>query len=111
MRTFNTFFNFEFKRFFGRRNAIIILLLLFFSLIYIQNGIDSYASLLDHKDKFQEFERTKTTQYINYSVYGAYGIRMMFLPAPISIFFLNCPCIAAADSIPDFGKPSDLTAV
>lgn len=104
MRTFNTFFNFEFKRFIGRRNAVIILLLLFFSLIYIQNGIDSYTSLLDHKEKFQEFERTKTTQYINYSVYGAYGIRMMFLPAPISIFFLNSAIIPDMTAYVDSGE-------
>lgn len=104
MYTFNTFFNFEFKRFFGRRNSIIILLLLLFSMVFIQNAMDSYKTLLSHKDKFQEFERTKTTQYINYSQYGAYGIRMLFVPAPISIFFINSAVIPDMTAYVDCGE-------
>jgi ABC-type transport system involved in cytochrome c biogenesis ATPase subunit len=104
MRTFKTFFIFEFKRFFGRRNIIISLLLLFFSMVFIQNGINNYKSLLDHKDKFQEFERTKTTQYINYSQYGAYGIRMLFVPAPISVFFINSSVIPDMTAYVDSGE-------
>lgn len=104
MRTFKTFFIFEFKRFFGRRNIIISVLLLFFSLVFIQNGINDYKSLLDHRDKFQEFERTKTTQYINYSQYGAYGIRMLFAPAPISVFFINSSVIPDMTAYVDSGE-------
>jgi hypothetical protein len=88
----------------GRRNAIIILLLLFFSLVFIQTGIDNYKSLLDYKYKFQEFERTKITQYINYSQYGAYGIRMLFVPAPISILFLNSAVIPDMNAYVDSGE-------
>ncbi|MDQ1349942.1 MAG: transporter permease subunit [Acidobacteriota bacterium] len=104
MRTFKTFFIFEFKRFFGRRNVIIIVLLLLFSLVFIQNGINDYKNLLDHKDKFQEFERTKTTQYINYVQYGIYGIRMLFVPAPISIFFINSSVIPDMTAYVDSGE-------
>ncbi len=89
MSTFKTFFVFEFKRFFGVRNLITILLLLFFSLVFIQTGINEYEGMLGRKDKFQEFERTKVRQIINYSQYGAYGIRMLFVPAPISVLFFN----------------------
>ena len=87
MHTFKAFFILEFKRFFGKRNGVIILLLLLLSLLFIQNGINEYKNILSHKEKFQETEETKVSSYISYRVYGAYGFRMLFVPAPITIFF------------------------
>lgn len=104
MSTFKTFFVFEFKRFFGTRNLIVILLLLFFSLVFIQNGINEYEHMLDRKDKFQESERTKVGLIINYSQYGAYGIRMLFVPAPISVLFFNSGVIPEMTSYVDSGE-------
>ncbi len=104
MQNFKTFFIFEFKRFFGRRNIVISVLLLFVSLVFIQNGINDHKIQLDHKDKFQEFERTKITQYINYSQYGIYGIRMLFVPAPISVFFINSAVIPDMTAYVDSGE-------
>lgn len=104
MSTFKTFFIFEFKRFFGARNLLIILLLLFFSLVFIQNGINEYESILNRKDKFQESERTKVNLIINYSQYGAYGIRTLFVPAPISVLFFNSGVIPEMTSYVDSGE-------
>ncbi len=104
MRTFISFFILEFKRFFGKRNIIIILLLLFFSLVFIQSGINEYKSILNRKDKFQEYERTKVSEYINYSLYGGYGIRMLFVPAPISAFFTNSGVLSETTSYIDSGE-------
>ncbi len=104
MRAFKSFFIFELKRFFDKRNTILILLLLFLSLIFIQIGISEYKYTLNRKEKFQEFEKTKVSHYINYTQYGAYGVRMLFVPAPISLFFINSCVIPDMTSYVDSGE-------
>ncbi len=104
MRTFKSFFIFESRRFFGMRNTILILLLLFLSLIFIQIGINEYKNTLNRKEKFQEFEITKVSHYINYTQYGAYGVRMLFVPSPISVFFINSSVIPDMTSYVDSGE-------
>lgn len=104
MRTFKSFFILEFKRFFGKRNGVIILLLLLLSLLFIQNGINEYKNILNHKEKFQEIEETKVSRYINYRVYGTYGFRMLFVPAPITVFFNKSGVISDMTSYVDSGE-------
>jgi hypothetical protein len=104
MRTFKTFFILEFKRFFGKRNGTIILLLLLLSLIFIQNGISEYNNILTQKEKFQELEKTRVSRYFNYRVYGTYGFRMLFVPAPITVFFNKSGVITDMTSFIDSGE-------
>lgn len=103
-RIFKTFFLFEWKRFFGKRNVILILLLLFLSVISIQNGVSEYKDILNRKEKFQEFERKKVTHYLTYSQYGAYGVRTLFVPASMSVFFIHSGVIPELTSYVDSGE-------
>lgn len=104
MHTFKAFFILEFKRFFGKRNGVIILLLLLLSLLFIQNGINEYKNILSHKKKFQQIEKTKVDSFINYRLYGFYGFRMLFVPAPITIFFNKSGVISDMTSYVDSGE-------
>jgi len=104
MNTFKSFFILEFKRFFGKRNGVIILLLLLLSLLFIQNGVNEYKNILSHKEKFKEIEEIKVSSYISYRVYGAYGFRMLFVPAPITIFFNKSGVISDMTSYVDSGE-------
>jgi hypothetical protein len=89
MHTFISYFKLEFKRFLGIRNSIIVGLILVLSLGFIQIAIDDYRSLSVQKTEFQELEANKISQFMNYRIYGAYGTRMLFVPAPFSVFFSN----------------------
>lgn len=104
MRTFKSFFILEFKRFFGKRNGVIILLLFLLALFFVQNGVDDYKNILSHKEKFQEIERTKVSRYLNYRYYGTYGFRMLFVPAPITVFFNKSGVISDMTSYVDAGE-------
>jgi len=43
----------------------------------------------DHKTKFQDFEKKKVEQWLNYRLYGLHGFRIITMPAPMSILSLN----------------------
>ena len=43
---------------------------------------------------FQNFERLKVEQYNNYNQYGAYGFRILFIPSPLSIYYVNSSTIS-----------------
>ena len=104
MKAYKAFFMFEARRFFCKRNSIIIAVLLFTSLLFIQLGIDDYTNLLDRKEKFQEIEKNKVSMYINYTQYGTYGFRMLFVPARISVFFINSCVIPDLTAYADSGE-------
>ncbi len=87
MKTFRAFFFFELKRFASRRNVLFFLLLLFFSLYFLQSGINEYEDILNRKDTFLEFEEAQISQYNNYTQYGGYGFRMLFIPSPLVLLF------------------------
>lgn len=104
MHAIRSIFAFEFKRFFTKRNIIIIFLFLVFSLLFSQDGITHYKSGLNGKEKFQEFERIKITKFINYSQYGGYGFRMLFIASPVSIFFSDSCVVPDMTSYVDSGE-------
>jgi ABC-type transport system involved in multi-copper enzyme maturation permease subunit len=98
------FILFEIKRVCRIRIIIVVLLLLCLSILFLQNGIVQYKNTINKKNNFQEIEKIKTSRYINYRVYGVYGIRMLFVPAPISIFFVNSCVIPDMASFVDSGE-------
>lgn len=87
--TFGSFFILEFKRFFSRKNIIILLLFFLLTLHFVDSGIDRHQQLNNNKIEFQKLEKFKVKQYVNYNQYGKYGFRLLFLPAPLSILFDN----------------------
>jgi ABC-type transport system involved in cytochrome c biogenesis ATPase subunit len=87
---FSAFFIFELKRF--SRNRVMIIagfLVWLLSLVFVQIGAGNYRSILAHKDEFQAVEQMKVSQYTTYTQYGGYGYRILFLPPPVSAFFIN----------------------
>lgn len=89
MKTFGSFFAFELKRFFGWRNVIVLLLFFFVSMYLVHLGVKQYNEVLKSKEEFQEIEKKKVEEFVNYTQYGGYGFRLYFLPPPLSIFFYN----------------------
>jgi ABC-type transport system involved in multi-copper enzyme maturation permease subunit len=94
MNTFSSFFLFESKRFLCKRNAVIMLLLMFFLLYFVQTGINQYQETLKNNEEFKKIEKLMVAKYKTYSQYGATGIRMLFSPSPISVFFGNTGVIS-----------------
>ena len=94
----------EAQRLLNLKTAGVLLLFSILGLYFIQTGINNYKSIIDSKEKFQDIERLKVKQYINYSQYGAYGFRMLFIPGPISVFFVNSSAISELTANVDTGE-------
>ena len=97
------FFKDEVLRFFSWRNIIILVLLFALVLGYIQYGVFKYEKSLGKEENFKEFEKTKVTSFQNYRQYGFYGFRMLMLPHPVSIFFINSTPVSGVNSYVDSG--------
>lgn len=83
------FLAYECKHFFCRKNLIVFLLFLILSLYLVFDGVNQYQDIIENKARFQEFEKVKVAHYINYTQYGIYGFRLLFIPSPLSVFFTN----------------------
>lgn len=82
-------------------------LFLFFSLLslyFVQIGINNYKSVIENKEIFQNFERLKVKQYNNYNQYGTYGFRILFVPSPLSIYYVNSSTISQLTANVDSGE-------
>lgn len=89
MGTFRIHFTLERKRFFRKRNCIVLFLFAILSFYFVQEGVSRYEDTLESREKFQQVEQLKVKQYVNYTVYGIYGCRLLFIPSPMSVFFTN----------------------
>ena len=89
MNTFSAIFGHESRRFLCKRNLIVFLLFILLSLYFIRDGIVQYNNVIENKDRFQEIESVKVEHYINYTQYGLFGFRLLFIPSPLSILFTN----------------------
>lgn len=98
MKTLYTVFFLELRRIFSKRNIIILILFLLLCLYFVQKGIQHYRVIIDKKEKFLETERLKTELYISYALYATYGFRLLFVPSPLSVLFLNSTVISELSS-------------
>lgn len=87
----------------GKRNLVLMFLVLFFLLYFVQTGINQYRTTLDINDQFKHVEQVKVDMYVNYTQYGGFGIRMLFSPSPISVFFSNTGVISNMTAFLDSG--------
>lgn len=94
----------EVKRLFDKKTVGLFLLISLLSIYFVQVGIDQYKEIIENSKKFRDLERIKVQQYINYSQYGAYGIRIFFIPSPLSIYFINSSVISELTSNVDSGE-------
>lgn len=93
MKRFLALLKIELKQFLRRANALAFGLLLLFSLIFVQLGINQYKKIVSSKDNFQQIERLKVGMYSSYTYYGTVGFRILFIPGPTVIFFNNSSVI------------------
>jgi len=79
----------ELTRFMSPKKIGLFLLILIVSLYFINDGIGKYEKINEKKEVFQEIEKANVKKFINYSQYGAFGFRLLFIPSPINIIFFN----------------------
>jgi hypothetical protein len=89
MNPFRAIFYLEARRMLCRRNVIIFVVMALMLMLFLWDGIGNYRSILEDKEVFQQTERQKVGKYVLITQYGAYGIRLMFIPSPMSILFNN----------------------
>lgn len=103
-RAFRSFFIYELRLFFrGRYTLILGVLMLIFSLLFIQIGAAKYKSILKHKTVFQQHEQQKIGYFTTYTQYGAYGYRILFVPSGFYIFFIDAGVSPEAVGFVDSG--------
>lgn len=81
------FLKLEAKKVLSRRYLTIALVFLVASGYFIQYGIGQYKHVLKERDNFIKFEFDTYQQFINPSVYGDYGFRLLYEPSPLMAFF------------------------
>jgi ABC-type transport system involved in multi-copper enzyme maturation permease subunit len=82
----------------------LYLLVALLALYFVQIGIDNYKHIISTKKEFQDFELLKVNQYLNYMQYGSYGFRILFIPSPLSTYFVNSSTISELTSNVDAGE-------
>jgi hypothetical protein len=81
------FIKLEVKKVLGKRYLTIALIFLAASGYFIQHGIGQYKHILEERDNFIKFESDTFQQFIDPSVYGGYGFRILYEPTPLMAFF------------------------
>jgi hypothetical protein len=78
---------YESKKLFIRRNIIILAVLFILVAFLCWNGINDYNLIQENKKPFQELERKKVSMHLHYTFYGVRGVRLLYIPAPLSVMF------------------------
>lgn len=84
---FYVFLKFEASKLVIRWKIIIVASVFVLLALLCWDGISDYNLILENKEPFQKMEREKVSLHIHYTYYGASGVRLLFVPAPISILF------------------------
>jgi hypothetical protein len=87
MNMFSAIFTFELKRRLCRRDIIVFLFIVAVVLFFVQYGKNKYVDTAENIRAFQEAENNKVSQYVLYRQYGAFGMRLLFIPSPYSVLF------------------------
>jgi hypothetical protein len=104
MNTIMTSFILESKRQLNKKSLWLFLFFTLLSLYFVQNGINNYANTVESKGRFLDIEKMKVEQYATYGQYGTYGFRVLFIPSPLSIFFINSSTVSELTSNVDSGE-------
>jgi ABC-type multidrug transport system ATPase subunit len=104
MAAFKAFFILEFKRFINKKNLALFMLFLLISLFLVQAHIIQYRNVVESNRTYNETEKLKVAQYLNYTQYGLYGFRVFFNPSPLSILFSRSGAFPEITSHIDVGE-------
>jgi hypothetical protein len=89
MSIFKPIFVAETKELYVKRNLLILFVVFLLLILFLQDGINDYAAFKKNQEAFKKTESEKVKHYVHMSQYGTYGIRILFIPSPISILFSN----------------------
>jgi len=84
---FRGIMGYESKKLFIRRNIIILVVLFIFLALLCWDGIGDYKKIMANKKPFQEMERDKVAMHLHYTFYGVRGVRLLYVPGPLSVIF------------------------
>lgn len=98
----------EIKRQFNKKTIGLFIVVVLLALYFVQIGTGNYENAIENIDTFRTFEKVKIQQYVNYNQYGTYGFRVLFVPSPLSIFFINSSTISQLTSNVDAGERLNL---
>ena len=84
---FRGIIGYESKKLFIRRNIIILAVLFIFLVLLCWDGIVDYKKIEANRKPFQEMERDKVAMHLHYTFYGVRGVRLLYIPAPLSVMF------------------------
>lgn len=84
---FKTLLKFEAKRLFTWRNIKIFFAFFILLCTFSWDGINDFKMIQSNKEPFKEMERDKVSMHIHYTFYGIRGVRLLFIPCPISVIF------------------------
>jgi ABC-type transport system involved in multi-copper enzyme maturation permease subunit len=104
MKTFAATYLLESKRLLKKKTIGLFLFLSLLSLYFVQIGLNNYINIIELKQEFRDIESLKVKQYINYNQYGSYGFRVLFIPSPLSIYFVNSSTISGLTANVDSGE-------
>lgn len=80
------------------------MLFLLISLFLVQAHIIQYRNVVESNRTYNETEKLKVAQYLNYTQYGLYGFRVFFNPSPMSILFSRSGAFPELTSHIDAGE-------
>ncbi|MDQ1353832.1 MAG: transporter permease subunit [Acidobacteriota bacterium] len=89
MKIFREVFRHELGRWLNRWTLFTILAIAVLLGILLQDGYSRFQSYQENSKTFQTTEKEKVEHYVFYDQYSIYGVRLMFIPSPMSIFFNN----------------------
>jgi hypothetical protein len=77
----------EARKLLNRKTIIIFVVIFILVSIFSWDGVVDYKENLKSLENFQSMERDKVSMHIHYTFYGIRGVRLLFIPAPISVIF------------------------
>ena len=72
-----------------KRTLVVMGLIALVILIFVQAGVYKYETLQQDKKEFSENERLKVDSYKRVEEFGIIGLKMLLIPEPTIIFFIN----------------------
>ncbi|MCP4214355.1 MAG: hypothetical protein GY765_06845, partial [bacterium] len=103
MNHFKAFFKAEWKLVFRRLNLLVILLFFTLSLAMFYTTVREHHQLPPKKEAFKKIETKRFEKTRNYTHFSFSGIRVIFVPAAIEVFFqkvgLSMESIGFIDSV------------
>ncbi|MCX6578601.1 MAG: hypothetical protein NT166_00275 [Candidatus Aminicenantes bacterium] len=94
----------EEKQALSRLNIAVALLILAMGLGLLQHHVSEYKKTQDQKAVFQDVEKNKVEQFINFRQYGFFGFRLLFLADPLSTLFMNSTVLQDMTAYIDSGE-------